>query len=277
MTTAPAPTCHRITITPTIAMNWLENGNTNNRSVNEAHVHRMARDMKAGRWVLTHAGIALDPHGVLLDGQHRLWAIIESDTSVEMHVWVNVPAEALFAIDTGKPRNMADVLYLGGNHGKVTSNELAVLKAMLAGLGGQISMTAAETSDALAKHREAIRFAIAAMPNCRGISNAVTRAVLARAYYSAGHRNLEEFGRMLVTGVVPDLGDTAVILLRQWLTANTRGGSAVRQERYAKTERALCAYLRDDPISKLYAVTEECFPLPEEVRPAKPTMSRRAG
>ena len=42
----------------------------------------IARDMKAGHWRLTHQGIAFDPAGVLIDGQHRLWAIVESDTTL---------------------------------------------------------------------------------------------------------------------------------------------------------------------------------------------------
>ena len=65
------PYCSLMTITPTMALNWLEHANTNNRKIIEAYVKKLARDMKAGRWRLTHEGIAFDPHGVLLDGQHR--------------------------------------------------------------------------------------------------------------------------------------------------------------------------------------------------------------
>ena len=58
-------------VTPSQAANWLE-GNTHNRPVTQAHVERLAAEMSAGRWRLTHQGIAFSTRGVLLDGQHRL-------------------------------------------------------------------------------------------------------------------------------------------------------------------------------------------------------------
>ena len=71
-TTKNVPTVERINITPDMALRWLETTNTNNRKVSEKHVHRLARDMTDGKWRLTHVGIAFDPNGTLLDGQHRL-------------------------------------------------------------------------------------------------------------------------------------------------------------------------------------------------------------
>ena len=97
----PGPTVTRVLVTPAMAMDWLDNANTSNRKVSDAHVQRLARDMTSGEWKLTHEGIAFDPSGILLDGQHRLWAVVMSETSVEMHVWRNVTREALMAIDGG--------------------------------------------------------------------------------------------------------------------------------------------------------------------------------
>jgi hypothetical protein len=266
-TNAPvAPSVTRMNVTPDMALNWLEAVNTKNRTLSDAHVARLARDMKEGRWRLTHEGIAFDPQGRLLDGQHRLWAVVEAGIPIEMHVWLNVPPEALMAIDSGKPRRLADILHLGGGFDNVTRADLAVLSVMLGGMGGPAKLSAAEASEALSRHACAIAVAVSALPSAKCISNATTRAVLARAYYSADHGKLAEFGRMLTSGIVPDASVTSVILLRQYLQSNTGGTWAERRERYAKTQRALAAYLKGESLTRLYAAPQEYFPLPEEGR-----------
>jgi len=63
-----------LNVSPDMALKWLE-GNTHNRPINQAHVNRLAKEITAGRWQLTHQGIAFDTKGILIDGQHRLWAI----------------------------------------------------------------------------------------------------------------------------------------------------------------------------------------------------------
>jgi hypothetical protein len=260
------PSVIRMTITPDKALNWLENANPNNRTLSDAHVNRLARDMKEGRWILTHEGIAFSPEGILLDGQHRLWAIVEADMPVEMHVWFNVDPAALMAIDSGKTRSLADILRISGTPGSVTTKELAVLRTMLGGLKVPSSLSASEAAKALARHGCAIAFAVSVLPKARHLSDATTRGAVARAYYSADRAKLAEFGRMLVSGIVPNAGCTSVILLRQYLQSNTGGTWTERRERYAKTERALASYLRGESLTRLYAAPQEYFPLPEETK-----------
>jgi hypothetical protein len=45
-------------VTPDIATAWLNNCNTHNRRLVNAHVERLASEMRASRWQLTHQGIA---------------------------------------------------------------------------------------------------------------------------------------------------------------------------------------------------------------------------
>jgi hypothetical protein len=56
----------------------------------------------------------LDTGGVLVDGQHRLAAIIEADLAVEMTVFSDVGPDTFDVLDTGKRRNAADVLAIEG-------------------------------------------------------------------------------------------------------------------------------------------------------------------
>lgn len=64
-------------VTPALAKQWLEK-NTNNRNVNFAKVKKMAKDMREGHWDTTHQGIAIATDGTLVDGRHRLMAVVES-------------------------------------------------------------------------------------------------------------------------------------------------------------------------------------------------------
>jgi hypothetical protein len=51
---------------------------------------------------------------VLVDGQHRLAAIIEADLPIEVTVFTDVGAGTFDVLDTGKRRNAADVLAIEG-------------------------------------------------------------------------------------------------------------------------------------------------------------------
>jgi hypothetical protein len=108
-------------ITPAMAEKYLEK-NFKNRSVKPKTVRTYANDMLAGNWHFTHQGIAFDENDHLIDGQHRLLAIVESGVTVKMLVTRGLPAEAgkgenitkktMDAIDQGVMRSVADQLRL---------------------------------------------------------------------------------------------------------------------------------------------------------------------
>ena len=101
------------TITPSRAVELLA-ANTTNRPLSKAVVRSFAEAMRRGDWVVTHQGIAFDVNGVLVDGQHRLAAIIEADRPVALTVFTDVSEGAFDVLDTGKRRNGADVLAIEG-------------------------------------------------------------------------------------------------------------------------------------------------------------------
>jgi hypothetical protein len=93
--------------------------NTSNRPLSKATVRSFAEAMRRGDWLVTHQGIAFDTRGVLVDGQHRLAAIIEADLPVEMTVFTEVEPDTFDVLDTGKRRNAADVLAIEGEKSTV--------------------------------------------------------------------------------------------------------------------------------------------------------------
>lgn len=109
--TSPLPTIE--TITPEVAEKWLTL-NTHNRTLRDGVVERYAEAMKRDQWDLNGETIKFSETNVLLDGQHRLWAVIESGVTIESYVIRNLPDEVFETIDTGTARHARDTLHLNG-------------------------------------------------------------------------------------------------------------------------------------------------------------------
>jgi hypothetical protein len=112
----------RVSVTPAMAAKWLER-NTHNRTVSQYVVDAYATDMKNGHWMFSHQGIAFDEDGNMIDGQHRLWAIVESGKTVDMLVTTGLSKESvngvsittMDVVDRGKVRGIGAQLTL--SHG----------------------------------------------------------------------------------------------------------------------------------------------------------------
>lgn len=104
-------------IGPATASRYLETASTNRR-IRKGKIDQYARDMLGGRW---HSSVLrFDDLNRLVDGQHRLWAIISSDTTQVFYVERGLPAEALSTIDSGLSRTAGDVLAIRGAPSAIT-------------------------------------------------------------------------------------------------------------------------------------------------------------
>lgn len=121
------PTRKKIRLTPRIATILLE-ANGSNRPVVQARVNSYARQMAADQWRYNPAdtAIAVDWNGDLLNGQHRLWAVIDSGAAIYVDLVTGVDPSLFAVMDTGKARSGADVLSISGQSNAVQ------LTAMLA-------------------------------------------------------------------------------------------------------------------------------------------------
>ena len=107
-------------ITPEKAHEYLQFNPANNRSISQGAVHAYACEMRAGHWVLTHQGIAFSEAGGLIDGQHRLHAIIKAGVSVRMMTTRNVSVKPVddsgfnvfYGVDQGVKRTLGQVLHM---------------------------------------------------------------------------------------------------------------------------------------------------------------------
>lgn len=100
-------------ITPQIAAELLE-GNDSNRRLSEETVKAYAALMERGVWKLNGEAIKVAKNGILLDGQHRLSAVIRSGITIECLVVFGIDNQVFDTLDQGKKRGMSDVLSIKG-------------------------------------------------------------------------------------------------------------------------------------------------------------------
>lgn len=256
-----------VQVTPEMAAEWLGNTPSFQRKLRAGVVDQYARDMLAGHWTVTHQGIAIDRKGRLIDGQHRLAAIIKSGLTVAMNVTTDAPPSSYSHIDGGLARNAIDALRAGG-HDSITADQLSIARILesdgntaAAGRG----YSPFELLDLVERHKNAIHFALQSCPHrARGVTTSATLAAVASAYYHEGDRvRLADFVRILVDGVATNAArDACVIYLRDWLrNQRASGGASVRVDVYLRTQRVIKAFMRGQLLNKLYRPAESIYPV----------------
>lgn len=120
------PVFDTVFIAPTEAIELLAK-NTLNRTIREDHVRDMARDMLNNRWDLNGETIKISVDGDIIDGQHRLLAIIQAGVGIETAIATNLPSSVRYTVDTGRTRSNSDHFRMLGE------SDSTVLSAVLRG------------------------------------------------------------------------------------------------------------------------------------------------
>lgn len=115
-----------VLITPELAQMFYENLAVN-RKLRPAAVDVFCTEIIQGTFRTTHQGIAINTQGQVIDGQHRLAAIIKTQIPVTMFVaWDCEAVKAMdWPCDNGQPRSTAQIL-------DYTPVEGAIVEAVLA-------------------------------------------------------------------------------------------------------------------------------------------------
>lgn len=85
-------------ISPEMAEKYLSH-NQGNRNIVTSHVSAMVRDIQNGRWMFNAQPICFARSGRLLNGQHRLSAVLESGQPIEVMVMRGLPEQAFETYD----------------------------------------------------------------------------------------------------------------------------------------------------------------------------------
>lgn len=141
------------TITPQIAAKLLES-NLNNRPLTEAHVASLVKEMKNGRWKVNGDNIRISDKHVIIDGQHRLNAIVKSGVTIQSWVMRGLSDDVFDTIDVGKRRSAGDTLGCRGekNAHRLCAALIMVDKYMTGRVESSVHYSNTEVEDLLLKY-----------------------------------------------------------------------------------------------------------------------------
>jgi len=104
-------------ITPELASKLLER-NIGNRKIKPAVVKKYTDAILSGNFICTNNGIALDKDGRLIDGQHRLAAVVKSGKPITQYVFYysHSGTAKYIPIDCGSTRTFSDFTEINKTH-----------------------------------------------------------------------------------------------------------------------------------------------------------------
>ena len=247
----------QMTITPDLAKQFLTQ-NTNNRNVRNSVVKRYSADMLSGKFLLMPHGIVFLEDGTLADGQHRLLAIVASQTTQQMMVTFDAPPEIHLFQDRLAVRSEHDCLKMAGFDWS-NKDIVAVLKLITATKSGQRYVS---TSDILeCSEKEGVLFSINLVEKVfstkkKGLSTAPVRAalVLAIVHKKSGYQKVDDFVQVLLSGHGQgDLDSAAITLRNKLITSPELGGtgSTAREHVLKLTQSCFSAFLDGKTIKRV--------------------------
>jgi hypothetical protein len=227
-------------VSPAIAELWLKR-NFNNRPLRADTVRAYAREMKNGKWLPNHQGIAFNQMDELIDGQHRLSAVIMSGCSVRLMVTFGLPSKVngtrmtgMDTVDRGATRTVADQLKIQHQmHGG------AVLSGVCARLAGLCSpertrrLSVGEVLDIHETFEHAIDWVIERRPKAHGLKQVGVLAAFAFAISAQEDSGKLAWERLMGEAYLPPTDP--LYLLKEFLTGDaaillTRGSDRALAE-----------------------------------------------
>lgn len=252
-----------ISITPSVAAILLE-GNTYNRPLNSRTVQAYSETMRRGAWKLNGEAIKVASDGTLIDGQHRLSAIIKAGVNVDCLLITNLDANVFDTLDIGKRRGMSDVLSISGEQNATVLSGILRLLCLHQQSPTGFPMANAVPIDIQEKYlRENPDVRIYAT-KCGRVRHVCDGSIIGAFWYLFSQKSgedAEDFFSRLIDGVNLS-ADSPIKLLRDRLLMN-RAAKVSKLQR--KTVAALIikawnSYRLGKPMKQLKWSDEESFP-----------------
>jgi hypothetical protein len=174
------------TITPENAERYLA-FNRGNRNIVQSHVAAMARDITNGQWMFNAQPICFARSGRLLNGQHRLSAVLEAGQPIEVMVMRMIPDEAFDTYDkqAKKAPVVDELLEEFGDKALVSATAVLLWRRELTPPGQPNARpTASEVRDVIRAHPEFMRL--------RGFARKMVRYGRSSSMVYAAHRVLRD-------------------------------------------------------------------------------------
>ena len=195
-----------ITVTPKDAEGYLANM-VNNRPRRGRHLTKLSASIGRGDWGMTGQPIIFTSSGKLLDGQHRMRAVISSGKAVEFLAVYGVDESMYSKIDDCAPRSTSDAM-VGVPNGKVVAGAVRHIFAELkAAPGSQITVSNHPITNEQAvaikdQHQDIIECAsvIAGLKRCKSLMGASVATYCLFRMRSDNEILADEFMQKIHTG-----------------------------------------------------------------------------
>jgi hypothetical protein len=239
-----------------------------NRPIKQSHVEKLANQMVSGRWVFNGEPIIIDKFGRVIDGGHRLNAVIESDCEFDFCVIRGVEPETSFeTIDTGKTKSVSDILACDGEiHQTNLAGAIRVVMSSYQGFLGShsaISITPSQARKFLKDHpkiRESVKACVRPMPN------GIRRSILSGLHYlfvvsdKGDSTYADAFVSALADGVGLGRNDPRRRLLFKCIETGNSGHVMKAETFSALTIKAWNAFRAGEDMHALRYTKDESFP-----------------
>ena len=220
--------------------------NIGNRSVRQRHVDRLADSIVSGEWQGDHPSPICFSKERLLDGQHRLLAIVKSKTTVLAHVRTGVRDELRRYIDTGKVRSLRDryEFFDEPNENKSASAIITTWHA----LNGKYAPQVSECIQLFERNRDGISFAVQfAKKNTVGVTRSAVMVAAAQFYYV--DKELAHSFAMSLVNVDGEVQQARV--LRDYLLRHKARAGIDQVDNYGKAVYAMKCFKDNRPVRAL--------------------------
>lgn len=236
----------------------IESGKVKQRNRGQAWIRALCNLILLGRWKLIPDGIAFDQDGNLINGQHRLCAIIMAGVAVEIRVTYNADKESILAIDRGRVRGVGSQLQiLGYDNGNLIAAIANSVVALVSPYTTYPSLEAGQAMDIHAQYERVFDELLAC--TLSGPQRERRAPFLAPMIIAATAQPVEvfEFARKYVSGEGLLKGDPA-LALRVWERNNSNmiGGRDNRLNCIRTVSNALKGHLTNKKIINLGASEE---------------------
>lgn len=253
-------------ITPAIAKDMIASTAIRQRTINRGNVEAIKRAIRAGQWTVNGEAIKLDVYGNLLDGQHRLTAVVETGITIETFVVRNVGTETFTTIDTGRMRRSYDVLGMIGEADPMAlSAAIRIAEPMLVDNKLPMSRKTVMSADdqiAFLELFPGIRqyASMAMLAKSKGLARSLIWGTLFFIGERTGdHVAVQEFGRRVLLGHNLD-AKSPEYALREYLLSRKAGTDRDRNGMVVTIIRGWNAHRKGRSVSRLQSAHDNVIP-----------------
>jgi hypothetical protein len=255
-----------VTITPEMAKNMLKK-NTNNRKIRSRYLARLTDEMRKGRWKLNGDPIRINSD-ILIDGQHRLSAIVQSGVSIESVLITGMSSDVFDTIDCGAKRSTSDILSLSGEKNATLLG--ATLLLLENYRNGAHAFTASYSTTALEqllteepKMRDSVKFIAGRNKKFHKIIPTSVASFCHYIFSRIDEERADDFFDCLADGKDSILSNVPYLLYQLFVTKALHGKKFSRRETVFLIIKAWNSYIKDRSLTRIvYKLNEERI-LPE--------------